>query len=200
MEELLNLYINITYGYQIDTKERNKIKNIVGYLYDNNYTNKFIIEYLLKNGTVLIDDLWKDSLLKPNTFYYHNKLRITSNSPIWNVHIQEKTTKFYLEMIINFSIEDLLDYYYTKLSIPLEFRDTKRDAGAFKHMLNKKYINKVESVDFLLALIDYNKEMKNESIISPFDLKYQREVYNRFQYIIDNSKYNHIIWRDYNDE
>ena len=61
MEELLNLYINITYGYQIDTKERNKIKNIVGYLYDNNYTNKFIIEYLLKNGTVLIDDLWKDS-------------------------------------------------------------------------------------------------------------------------------------------
>ena len=45
MEELLNLYINITYGYQIDTKERNKIKNIVGYLYDNNYTNKFIIEY-----------------------------------------------------------------------------------------------------------------------------------------------------------
>ena len=202
IDKILNIYIELNFGYEIDKFKKNKIKNIIGHLVDNDYDEIFIINYLLKNGPILIDELWDNSLLKPNTFYYHNKLRITPECAIWNVYKKEECCKFYLEMKINFTIDDLLNYFYTTFNVPLELRDYKRDIGAFNHMLGKRYVKDVETIDYLLALIDYNKVESIESgtfISNPFELKFQTEVYNKFQYIINNSKYNKIIWRDYND-
>lgn len=199
MDRILNLYIKTIYPNTVDFKTTIKIKTIIEHLLDNNFDDKFILNYLIENGPSLKECLWKDSLLKKDAFYYHNKLRITPKSSIWNVNIKEKSNKFYLEMKIDFKMSDLLEYYYTTLNIPVSFRDYKRDSGAFRYMLNKKYLNNLESIDFVLTLIDYNKENENDFLSSPFDLKYQKEVYNKLNYIINNSKYNKIIWRNYND-
>lgn len=198
MDKILNLYIKTIYPH-VDSQLKIKAKVIIDHLQDNGYSEKFILNYLIENGPSLKDFLWKDSLLKKDTFYYHSKLRITPKSPVWNVNIREKTNKFYLEMKIKFTIDDLLEYYYSTLNIPIAFKDYKRDSGAFKYMLSKKYLDNLESIDFVLSLIDYNKENENDFLSSPFDLKFQKEVYNRLDYIINNSKYNKIIWRNYNE-
>lgn len=197
MEKILNLYIKTIYPSG-DEKLKTRTRLVISHLKDNNYSDQFILNYLVENGPLLKDFLWDDSLLRKDAFYYHNKLRITSKSSVWNVNMKEKSTKFYLEMKINFTMDDLLEYYYSNLNIPVGFRDEKRDSGAFKYMLSKAYLNNLESIDFVLSLIDYNKENENDFLSTPFDLKFQKEVYNRLSYIINNSKYNKIIWRDCN--
>lgn len=191
---IIDTYNQLTYSFlDIDNKD---IKRIIYYLQDNDFNNKQILNYLLEYGSELNEILWENSLLKPNTFYYHEQLTLMPEPAIWNPNIKEQSQKFYLEMKIKYTIDDLLNYYYNELLVPIELRDTNKDKGAFEHML-KKYIKfNIEAIDFILYLIDYNKQ-ENSFITNVFDLqKYERETYEKTKYILENNIYKEIIWRD----
>ena len=61
----------------------------------------------------------------------------------------------------------------------------------------KKYTKfRCEPIDFILYLIDYNKQQE-AFVTNVFDLqKYERETYEKINYIVENSLHKNIVWRD----
>lgn len=196
IEKVINDYLALTYGSMIDDADiLNNIKKIAYYLLDNKYNDSDILKYLISNNTELVDSLWDDSLLKPDTFYYHEQLTIMPGPSVWNPNMKEESNKFYLEMKIKYTIDDLLNYYYNNLLIPVELRNTKKDSKAFEHMLKQYNKFKMQPIDFVLYLIDYSV-LEGNRISNVFDLqKYEREVYDKTNYIIENTINKNIIWR-----
>ena len=196
LEKLIESYAYIVYGHTIEDENILKeLRKTINYLIDNNYDKAFILSYLLEYGPVISETLWHDTLLKPNTFYYHEQLTIMPGPSIWNPNMKEQSHRFYLEMKIKYTIDDLLNYYYTELLIPVELRDKSKDKGAFEHMLKKYTKFKCEPIDFILYLIDYSKQ-EEAFITNVFDLqKYERETYEKINHIVENNIYKNIIWR-----
>ena len=196
IEKVINDYLALTYGSMIDDADiLNNIKKIAYYLLDNKYNDSDILKYLITNNTELVDSLWDGSLLKPDTFYYHEQLTIMPGPSVWNPNMKEESNKFYLEMKIKYTIDDLLSYYYNNLLIPVELRNTKKDSKAFEHMLKQYSKFKMQPIDFVLYLIDYSV-LEGNRISNVFDLqKYEREVYDKTNYIIENTINKNIIWR-----
>lgn len=197
LDKLIESYAYVVYGHIIEDEDLLKrLKRTINYLIDNNYDNTFIFSYLLDHGPVISEVLWHNTLLKPDTFYYHEQLVIMPGPSIWHPNMKEKSQKFYLEMKIKYTIDDLLNYYYTELLIPVELRDKNKDKGAFEHMLNKYTKFRCEPIDFILYLIDYNKQQE-AFVTNVFDLqKYERETYEKINYIVENSLHKNIVWRD----
>ena len=195
INDLIDTYVSIAYGYEISQQTRKTIYNFVCYMFDNDYNYDFILNYLLENGIQITDKLYENSLLKPSKFYYHNELRIMPDTSIWNPNIKEISRKFYLEMRTQYSIEDLLSYFYCMLCVPNSLRNHKRDKGALESLLKQYHVTGIESIDLILFAIDYNIDNK-ESISSPFDLKIDRELIERIVKMIDSSVYKKVIWRD----
>lgn len=196
LEKLIESYAYIVYGHTIEDENILKeLRKTINYLIDNNYDKAFILSYLLEYGPVISETLWHDTLLKPNTFYYHEQLTIMPGPSIWNPNMKEQSHRFYLEMKIKYTIDDLLNYYYTELLIPVELRDRSKDKGAFEYMLKKYTKFKCEPIDFILYLIDYSKQ-EEAFITNVFDLqKYERETYEKINHIVENNIYKNIIWR-----
>ena len=197
LDKLIESYAYVVYGHTIEDESLlKKLKRTINYLIDNRYDNTFIFSYLLDYGPVISEVLWHNTLLKPDTFYYHEQLTIMPGPSIWHPNMKEKSQKFYLEMKIKYTIDDLLNYYYTELLIPVELRDRNKDKGAFEHMLKKYTKFRCEPVDFILYLIDYNKQQE-AFVTNVFDLqKYERETYEKINYIVENSLHKNIVWRD----
>lgn len=195
INDLMDTYVSIAYGYEISQDIKKKIYNFVCYMFDNDYNYDFILNYLLQHGTKITDELYENSLLKPNKFYYHSELRIMPDTSIWNPNIKEISKKFYLEMKTQYSIEDLLSYFYGMLSVPNSLRNHKRDKGALESLLKQYHIEGIETIDLILFAIDYNIDNK-ESISSPFDLKIDRDLLARIIRMVESSVYKKVIWRD----
>ena len=68
------------------------------------------------------------------------------------------TYPFYKEIIINFTMKDLIDYFYTAMDISKELIDIKKDSGSFNYLF-KKYsaIKDIETLDLILVMIDITK-------------------------------------------
>lgn len=198
INSIYNKYIGIVYGYELEDKELiNTIKINIGYLIDNNLSDEEALYYMFLHHGNIENDLWKDKLTKPNTFYYHSLLRITNDVPTWNPEEKEKTSKFFLEMKFNFNMDNLLNYYYSQLLVPVELRDYKRDSGALQHLLNKYNFSNWDSLDFILTLIDIANTNETQ-ICNVFDLeKNTKDAFERLSYICDFIKTKEIIWRDY---
>lgn len=199
------------YYYNISEEPSEKdiitTNNTINYLKDNNYTDKEIIKILDSidyklaiNINDLPNNLWENSLILRDEFYYHKELHITSPAPYWDFDNKKIISpKFYLEMKIKYAIEDILKYYYKKITIDNIFKDEKKDIGAIKYLL-KSYenIDFIKNLDFVLFLIDtaYIKEFDSTEII---DLKsYQKETHTFLKNKVLNAsstKCNQIIWR-----
>ena len=142
-------------------------------LMDNGFTDKEAQKLMLDNHLYTNDLIYEDSLIltSDETVYYHNELQIHSKPGSYNPEtgIIEKQP-YYLEMRRRYTMEELLDYYYNKLMVPIHFRNTKRDIGAFKHIINDYKFDNINTIDFILFIIDYvtSKEIK---ISNPLDLK-----------------------------
>ena len=145
----------------------------------------------------LQDELWENSLLKRDTFYFHKELKITSGMP----SLENGISQQYIEMKIKYTLQDLLAYYYKVAQTEEAFKDEKKDIGALQHIL-KQYekLSEIEAVDFVLHLIDYAAA---EEDISTYDIfyinnKYRSECYNEIKtkaIMAKNLGYSRIIWR-----
>lgn len=187
------------------TPSEEDVKNLNGcvlYLKDNNFSDREIFNILSdsKNINIKASELpskyWKGSLLKPNTFYYHDKLRIMSKAPKWDPEtLREITYPYFLEMKIMFTMDDLIEYFYQKTLIPVELRNRKNEEASFKYLLDKYKVMKTEPIDFILFLIDSVKE--EDSIYKVFDLqKYEPDVFKMFERLnSDKTIKKEIVWR-----
>lgn len=177
------------------------------YLKDNNYTNIDIFKIFnnISKKMITIDDLpnelWNDSLIEKNRFYFHNLIHIKSKPPTWDpISMKEKCEPFYLEMKINFTEEDLLNYFYLNSRMPVDLRDEKRDKAALMHLFKKYDKTKINGLDFLLSLIDtVSQDIDKEMISNVFELEdYNKEVFDMYSKMLCESEFekvNKIVWR-----
>ena len=142
-------------------------------LIDNGYSEKEARSIMLDNKLNADNLIHEDSLITTSTdsIYYHNELQIHSKPGYYDPETGRiEKQPYYLEMRCRYTMDNLLEYYYNKLSVPVQFRNTKRDVGAFKHILNDYKFNNMNTVDFILYIIDY--AVANEiKICNPLDLK-----------------------------
>lgn len=205
IEKLMQAYYRIAFGCYDETLDI-VTECTLKHLIDNGYSFKEIIE-IMRNSNIedclrpesLPDSLWEDSLLKRDTYYYHNSLHMISKSPMWNPEtLQVVNEPFFKEMKIRFTMKDLLNYYYTKCEIDISLRDEKRDAGAFEYMLSRYHLCGIEGIDFLLMLID-EAETKKAKITNPLKLQdLEGELLDYLLEFLPEAEYNNvnkIVWR-----
>lgn len=137
----------------------------------------------------------ENSLLKKDVFYFHKDLQIISEPSGWD---DEKT--FYIEMKINYKIEDALNYFISSNKVKKEWINTNKELGSIKHLLNtyKKY-DFIEPIDFFLHLCDYASSVENSKVNEVYELsKYESELAQYLESDVNNAKLknkNKIIWR-----
>lgn len=202
MEKITMDFYELMVGTTPNEEDVKNLNGCVLYLKDNNFSDREIFNILSdsKNINIKASELpskyWEGSLLKPNTFYYHDKLRIMSKAPKWDPEtLREITYPYFLEMKIMFTMDDLIEYFYQKTLIPVELRNRKNEEASFKYLLDKYKVMKTEPIDFILFLIDSVKE--EDSIYKVFDLqKYEPDVFKMFERLnSDKTIKKEIVWR-----
>ena len=217
MKKLIYELYTLAVGIEPSEDTLNRTLATANYLKDNNFDTKDILK-ILRNAMKEIDknnleipirgedlpnELWNNSLLEKNRFYYSDILHIKSKAPSWNpITFKEECEPFFLEMKINFTIDDLLIYYYDKCRVPQGLTDDKKNAGALNHLI-KKYekFNNIPGLDYVIALIDKaNKDIDKNFFADVFEIEnYNKEVIEEFTAMYEQAvfeKTNVIVWRN----
>lgn len=192
--DILNNYIELIYGFEVkDPYVINQITRVIGYLKDNDYTDDEIMHYLLHNGPVIGEALF--NTLTKCVLYHNSELVIEPTAPIWHPEKGYEAMKYYREPRCRFTMDDLLDMFYTKIKVPYELQDRKRDSGAFRHLLEKYNFKYFTSLDFVITMIKLAEEYGVCST-SVFEIeKYADKALEMLTESVENNKLS-IIWRD----
>ena len=192
--DILNNYIELIYGFEVkDPYIINQITRVIGYLKDNDYTDDEIMHYLLHNGPVIGEALF--NTLTKCVLYHNSELVIEPTAPIWHPEKGYEAMKYYREPRCRFTMDDLLDMFYTKIKVPYELQDRKRDSGAFRHLLEKYNFKYFTSLDFVITMIKLAEEYGVCST-SVFEIeKYADKALEMLTESVENNKLS-IIWRD----
>ena len=192
--DILNNYIELIYGFEVkDPYVINQITRVIGYLKDNDYTDDEIMHYLLHNGPVIGEALF--NTLTKCVLYHNSELVIEPTAPIWHPEKGYEAVKYYREPRCRFTMDDLLDMFYTKIKVPHELQDRKRDSGAFRHLLEKYNFKYFTSLDFVITMIKLAEELGVCST-SVFEIeKYADKALEMLTESVENNKLS-IIWRD----
>ena len=192
--DILNNYIELIYGFEVkDPYIINQITRVIGYLKDNDYTYDEIMHYLLHNGPVIGEALF--NTLTKCVLYHNSELVIEPTAPIWHPEKGYEAVKYYREPRCRFTMDDLLDMFYTKIKVPYELQDRKRDSGAFRHLLEKYNFKYFTSLDFVITMIKLAEELGVCST-SVFEIeKYADKALEMLTESVENNKLS-IIWRD----
>lgn len=211
--DFVELYYSEVVGcYPFNTDDnRKKTQAVIDYLIDAGMSDEEIIRFVehapasdCLTPDLLPDWMWEGSLLKKNTFYYHNTLHILSKPPSWNPRTgKQSVDKFYMEMKIKYGMRELIRYFYRTLGVSVELMDLKRDEAGFKYLMERyrKFEPEVQALDFVLSLIDYAKHMDEDeqSVTSILDIKrYEAQVLEISRTRAAEAalaKANAIVWR-----
>lgn len=140
-------------------------------LIDNGYTDKEAKNILINSKLDIDNYEHTDSIIDGDKLYRHCELQIHSIPGGFDPETCTVIKRpYYLEMKSRYTMNNLLDYYYTKLVVPMLFRDEKRDIGAFKHLLSSFKSPLIDSVDFILFVIDYVSSYEYK-VNNPLELK-----------------------------
>ena len=140
------------------------------------------------------------NLLKQGTMYYHKQLKLMNTLPVINHDIDKGTmtsekVEYYLEPVASYTIDDLLQYFYSKNMADVQEFNPKRMAGMFRHMIDKYGLDK------LLFMIEgaarmYESEHKVFTL-TDFD-SYSSTASQYLEEIKNNCKYSggdHYVFR-----
>lgn len=212
IEKIMNEYYRMSFGV-INDNEDKITRSTIEYLIANGFSFRHILDIIDKSNIEewgylspqsLPDELW-NGLVKRDKYYYHNTLHITSKPPIWNAEtLKVESEPFFMEIKANYTIENLLNYYYKTCKIDITLRDEKRDSGAFDFLLNKfKLVENegMETLDFILTLID-DVSSQDRIITNPLVLQdYAFDTLEHMRKLLSEAKYNKvniIKWRSEN--
>jgi hypothetical protein len=140
------------------------------------------------------NSLWEGSCLERNKFYFHKELQILSPPPTW-----DETFEFYLEMKIQYSLDEALDYFIKRSGTREEWVNRDREIGSIKFLLKEyKKFDFMEPLDFLLHLIDYAISCGAE-LNSIYDIRrFEIELATYLEIDVANAvsmNKNRVIWR-----
>jgi hypothetical protein len=116
-----------------------------------------------------------NNLMERDVFYYHNKLRITS--PPVRVRQNEagemvrESSPFFLEMKSNFTLNDLLNYWYQQMNITPSDHMIKQDEGKFKYILTNY------TLDEVLFSIDAARSIRKDRQLRPLRNAFELDKY-----------------------
>lgn len=157
---ITDLYYDFAVGeYPEDSAEYTRTKLLLDYLKDAGLNIKEIVnliinefpnkEYLTPSD--LPNNLWGNSLIERDKFYFHKELQVISPASTW-----DEVKPFYLEMKIRYTEKDILDYFCKVGNVNREWINEDKEIGSIKYLL-KQYdkFNFMSPVDYLLHLIDY---------------------------------------------
>ena len=161
----------LCYGIEPEEKDLMLLEIKHQRLLDNGYTEKEANKILIDTKLNIDNYEHSDSIINTDTLYRHHELQIHSKpggfDPATCTIIKRP---YYLEMKVRYTMSNLLDYYYNKLVVPIMFRDEKRDIGAMNHLINSFKSPIINSVDFILFVIDYVASNQYK-INNPLELK-----------------------------
>lgn len=187
--DLMNYYNTNILGYYPGDNQSEKTMCTISYLRDCGFKDNDILKIINEvmpqeafTPDMLPERLWDGSLLKKDGLYLHRELRVPSPVPAIDRNTgKEIKTNLYNEMKIMYTVDNLLDYYYDKLSIPLEFRNRKRDTAQFNTLL-KHYgmFNGVAGVEIMLDLIDQTC-YEFITVLNPFDLENPHKIASAYE-------------------
>lgn len=201
--QLINFYYDYVVGeLPEDNNTITKTKLLFDYLSESGLSEKDLLITILNdfpNKDLLTPEdlpnsLWDNSLLERDKFYFHKELQIISPPPTW-----DECFPFYLEMKIQYTINNVLDYFVQTFNINSEWINKEKELGSIKYLLKdyKKY-SFVEPIDFILHLIDYTKSI-SVNVNSIYDLReYEIETAEFLTLDVENAKTikkNVVIWR-----
>ena len=208
MIKLITQYYSLISGIEPDKKDFNRTLSTALYLKDNNYSNqdifkmfRFISKKKIK-GEDLPKSLWNNSLLEKGKFYFHNEFHIKSKPPTWNpITFKEECEPFFIEMKIQYSLEDLRNRFYDKCRISLGLREDKLVEGGLKHLLLKYSNLKAPAIDYIMVMIDLaNEDVDGEIITNVFDLeRYFKSAFIILEEMVEEAtvnKSNKVVWRN----
>lgn len=132
----------------------------IDYLYDNNYNEGDIINILskIKKESIKYKDLpsklW-NGLIERDTYYFHPELQILSKPPMLSISsdIIIKPVKFFKEIKISYTKQDVLNYFYRKANSKI-IKDMNRDLGSLDYLLSRYKHQLMNFLDVILYLID----------------------------------------------
>jgi len=209
-KDLTYLYYQNVFGCYPFNTDNNKIitELTIQHLLDNEIEEEKILKEIIKvkDGYIAPNNIpsifWKDSLLNKDIFYTHKLLQLTSKPPKLDKNkIITDNSKFYIEMKIQFTIEDLYEYYINWLKRSILYTDKKKDIGGFNYMLlSYSKIQYITSIDIILKAIDYAKDKSYLTFTSSIQLKDVIDNCILKDMIYKNSLgykngYHTIIWR-----
>lgn len=165
-----------------------------GYIYDELYSD--IIKSFYKGNPFPHYKYTKPcnhdgNIIKQGVMYYHKELKIMNSLPVINHDIDSGTitsgkVEYYLEEVASYTIDNLLEYFYSKGMADVQEYNPKRMYGIFKHFVNKYGVDKV------LFMIEgaarmYNAENKVFSLndfdsYSSLASQYLEEIKNNCKY------------------
>jgi hypothetical protein len=161
----------LCYGIEPEEKDLMLLEIKHQRLLDNGYTEKEANKILIDTKLNIDNYEHSDSIINTDTLYRHHELQIHSKpggfDPATCTIIKRP---YYLEMKVRYTMSNLLDYYYNKLVVPIMFRDEKRDVGAMNHLISSFKSPLINSVDFILFVIDYVASNQYK-INNPLELK-----------------------------
>ena len=161
----------LCYGVEPEDKDLLLLEIKYQRLLDNGYTDKEANKILIDTKLNIDNYEHSDSIIKTDTLYRHYELQIHSKpggfDPATCTVIKRP---YYLEMKVRYTMDNLLNYYYTKLIVPPLFRDEKRDIGAMNHLIGNFKSPMINSVDFILFVIDYVASNQYK-VNNPLELK-----------------------------
>lgn len=207
--ELVNHYYRNGIGhYPMNQKSVEKTRCTIEYLKDCGFTSGSIFDILgdcqsteALDPEALPDKLWENSLIQRGHYYYHHALHIVSPPPVMQADGTLKVYPFSDELLIRFTLNDLVTYFYHTLGIDLMFREDKRDEAQMQSLLNRfRRYDPVEPLDMVLALIDEAKQSR-VPVADPFGVASSDAVmlaYDKLKRNIAQSKLgkaDRALWR-----
>ena len=179
----------LCYGIEPEEKDLMLLEIKHQRLLDNGYTEKEANKILIDTKLNIDNYEHSDSIINTNTLYRHHELQIHSKpggfDPATCTIIKRP---YYLEMKVRYTMSNLLDYYYNKLVVPIMFRDEKRDTGAMNHLISSFKSPTINSVDFILFVIDYVASNQYK-INNPLELKnWFQQTYEYLEQLVLSTK------------
>lgn len=176
--QLAAFYYNDILGYRVNERNADITTKTIEILQDNKFSDKEIIQILLQSNEEsitpqIIFNRIDSGLIEAGLFYFHKELQIVPSAPVVSVHNKaiQQPTAFYHEVRLRYTIEDLLAYFYNKLSISIEMQDKDKHTVQMNYVLNFcKRFAPIQALDMILFSIDelaYNHIEAYE----PFDIK-----------------------------
>ena len=155
-------YFQNVLGYCPEETDWLPTRASIAYMLDNELPAEIITAELKRHCTPVIhpddlsDTLWQNSLLQKGHFYFHKELQIVSPAPTLKKDGTIYYPKDFLEMRIQYSFQDILNYFLTKAGyLAQQICDIKKETKTILYFIKRfSSLENVEPVDLILCLID----------------------------------------------